>query len=195
MRIVTGRFFAFPSIVLLAVILPLCGRLSNAQSKDFNLELHANSHGTAADVGVPAYPGATIDKEAEDSSAADLGFTFGDNHFRLIVAKYLTKDSPERVLDFYRKSLSRYGEVLECNQGKPAGTLSATHSGLTCSGNKEDHLTVTDNAVLSGLHEIRAGSPHRFRIVAIDESHPGSTRFVLLYIETPTEKDTGGKSM
>jgi hypothetical protein len=42
--------------------------------------------------------------------------------FRLLVASYLTSDSPAKILEFYRKPLAHYGEVLECYKGKPVGT-------------------------------------------------------------------------
>ncbi len=112
----------------------LCGAISSfAQNAGFDLSLYANDHATAADIGLPSYPGASVYKEPNNDAAFDLGFSSGDSHFRLMVAKFITSDSPVKVLEFYRKPLSRYGEVLECNDGKPVGTLKATRTGLTCS--------------------------------------------------------------
>jgi hypothetical protein len=189
MRVATRRFFALPAIALFAAALSFSGELSSAQDKDFKLELHANKHASATEVGLPAYPGATLVKDTDDDSTADLGFTFGDTHFRLMVAKYITTDTPESVLAFYRKPLARYGEVLECNDGKPVGTPAVAHSGLGCSEQKEGGLTVTDHGLSTGGHELRAGSPHQFRVVCIDKSHPQSTRFWLVYIELPKDRD------
>jgi hypothetical protein len=45
----------------------------------------------------------------------------------------------------------------------------------------------------SGHHDLRSGSPRRFRIVLIDESNPKSTKFVLVYVELPNDKDREGK--
>jgi hypothetical protein len=160
-----------------------------AQNSGLNLALHANSNTSAADIGVPAYPGAKIYKNPDSDSAVDLGFTFGGTNFRLMAASYVTGDSPAQVLAFYRKPLSRYGEVLECDHGKPVGALTVTRSGLTCSDEKGDHVQVNGQANSSSDHELRAGSPKRFRLVGIDESHAGSTRFGLVYLELP--KDTG----
>ncbi len=189
MRIATCRSFVFPAITLLAAAFALGGELSYAQDKDFNLEVHANSHASAKDLGLPAYPGATLVKGSEDDSNADLGFAFGKTRFRLIVAKYTTTDSPERVLAFYRKPLAIFGDVLECNQGKPVGSEIATKSGLTCSEQKDGGVTLSDQSISSNHHELRAGSPHRFRMVAIDETDSKSTRFVLLYVDTPKNDD------
>jgi hypothetical protein len=181
-------FSASTATVLFAAILFSDGAATFGQSSGANLELHANSNARAADIGLPAYPGATLYKEADnDSAAADLGLTVGDFHFSVMAVNYVTSDSPARVLAFYRKPLSRYGEVLECDHGKPVGALTVTRSGLTCG-----EVQVTGNTNSSTDHEIRAGLLHQYRIVGIDESHPGSTRFGLVYLELP--KDSGDKT-
>ncbi|MGO9317303.1 MAG: hypothetical protein ACLPXT_09860 [Terracidiphilus sp.] len=183
------RFHSFPVIVLFAAVLVCGGAVSVAQNSDFKLELHANKHASAVEIGLPAYPGATLAKETDEDNTADLGFTFGDTHFRIMVAKYRTTDTPESVLAFYRKPLAHYGDVLECNDGKPVGGLTVTQSGLGCSKQKEGGLTVTDHGLSSGGHELRVGSPLQFRVVCIDESQPQSTHFWLVYTELPKDHD------
>lgn len=192
------RFFSiFEAMILLAAILFCESGVLLAQNSDsgVNLALHANSHASAAEIGLPVYPGATLYKEpGSDSSAADLGLILGDFHFDLKAISYVTSDSSAQVLDFYRKPLSRYGEVLECDHGKPVGTLTVTRSGLTCSGEHGGHVQVNGSADSSNDHELRAGTPHRYRIVAIDDSHAGATRFGLVYLELPKDSDTSGKT-
>jgi hypothetical protein len=175
------RFFAVLATVVLFADLLFCGSAALfGQNSGVNLALHANSHASAADIGLSPYPGATLYKDKDNDSAADLGLTFGDFHFSVLAVNYVTSDSPAQVLAFYRKPLSRYGEVLECDYGKPVGKLTVTRSGLTC-GN----VQVSGNTDSSTDHEIRAGSPQQYRIVGIDESHPGSTRFGLVYLDLP----------
>lgn len=170
-------------IALLATMVFFCANeTSLAQNSGVDLALHVNSNASAAKIGLPAYPGAAFYKDSDNDSAADLGLTFNDFHFSLLAANYVTGDSPEKVLSFYRKPLSHYGEVLECNQGNPVGTLKVTRSGLTC-GDPQGN----GNANSSTGHELRAGSPNQFRIVGIDDSHTGSTRFGLVYLELPKE--------
>jgi hypothetical protein len=179
------RFLTHLAPSLLAVtVLTTQSAASFAQDSGINLALHANSHAGAANIGLPAYPGATLSKDADNESAADLGLTVGEFHFSLLAANYVTNDSPAKVLAFYRKPLSRYGEVLECNQGNPVGALKVTHSGLTCGHASGDTNTSTE-------HELRAGSPLQYRIVGIDDSHPGFTHFGLVYLELP--KDSSEK--
>jgi hypothetical protein len=158
-------------------------------AQDSGIDLHANSHGGAAEIGLPTYPGATIYKD-KDNSSANLGLSFGDFHFTLIAATYKTSDSPGQVLAFYRKPLSHHGEVLECDHGQPVGALKVTRSGLTCTDSNE-HLNVNASDS-SNSHELRAGSPHKFRIVAIGDSQAGATGFSLVYLELPKDTNDGG---
>lgn len=171
-----------------------CGSISSfAQNSGFDLSLHANDHATAADIGLPSYPGASPYKELDNDAAFDLGFSSGDSHFRLMVANYITSDSPAEVLDFYRKPLSRYGEVLECKDGKPVGKLKTTRSGLTCADEKSADSQANAHAD-STDHDLRAGTPHNFRVVGIDKSQPKSTHFALVYVQMPKDSDTAAKS-
>lgn len=174
-----------PAIALTAAVLMAVP--SFAQSSDFDLNVHARSHATARDIGLPEYPGATPFKEKDsDSSSADLGLFLNSFHFSLKVASFVTTDSPARVLDFYRKPLAKFGEVLECDHGKPVGSLTVTKSGLTCGDRKngKDTAGVTDNG-----HELRAGTPEQFRIVGINSTENGKTKFGLVALEIPKSED------
>lgn len=180
------------AIVALSIILLCNGRMCISQTS--GVELHANDHATPADIGLPSYPGATLYKPPDNDATFDLGYTLGDSRFRLMGANYLTSDTPEQVLSFYRKPLSHYGEVLECKDSKPVGTLTVTRSGLTCSDEQGGgHLQVNGHSD-STDHGLRAGTPHEFRVVGIDESQPNATHFALLYVQLPKENDSPKKS-
>ena len=161
-----------------------------AQDSGFNLDLHANSHATAKDIGLPDYPGAKPYKDRDNDSAADLGMSFKDFHFKLLAASYVSSDSAAQILDYYRKPLARYGEVLECYKGKPVGALTVTKSGLTCDAKKGGHIEVNGSGDSSTDHELRAGTPLRFRIVGISDAKDGKTRFGLVYLELPKDSDS-----
>jgi hypothetical protein len=178
-----------PIAVFLAFV-SLGGAAAHAQDSDGGLELHANSHASAADIGLPAYPGATLYKDSDDDAAVDLGLTLGDFHFDMKAANYTSSDTPERILKFYRKPLSRYGEVLECDHGKPVGALAVTGSGLTCSDEHGQHADSKASVNVSGDHELRAGTPHQYRVVGIDKSSSGATRFGLVYLDLPKDNNT-----
>jgi len=189
------HFPARPFAGFAAVTLACAGLAGLAQSPNKGVELHAKSDITAADIGIPAFPGATPYKEpGSDSGAVDLGLTFGDFHFRVLAASYLTTASPAQVLDFYRKPLSRYGEVLECDHGKPVGAIKVARGGLTCSSSEGDHMQAGSSPDSATDHELRAGTPHHYRIVGIDQPKGGSTHFGVVEVELPKDAETGKKS-
>jgi hypothetical protein len=186
------QLFALSAFGLCAAILFCGGTATFAQNSDDGLELHANSHVRAADIGLPAYPGATLYKDTDNDSAVDLGLNLGDFHFTLKAANYVSSDSPARILAFYRRPLSRYGEVLECDHGKAVGSHTVTRNGLTCFDEHDGHTQTNVSANSSSDHELRAGTPHQYRVVGIDTSEPGSTHFGLVYVDLP--KDTTKKA-
>ena len=165
----------------------LCGAgtPSLAQDSGFNLAVHANAQTTAKDVGLPVYPGAQLYKRSHNDGAFDIGFTFGSASFRMMGVSYASTDSPTEVLAFYRSALAHYGDVLECIDGSPVGAVTTTHSGLTCSKPAGDHFHIDSHPDFSSDHELRAGTPRQFRIVALDDARSGSTRFVLFFVQVP----------
>lgn len=175
-----SRMRVLPCALLLLTPLSLF-----AQDHSGGFELHATKTVTAAGIGLPELPGAKMVKNP-DKDSVDMGFTFGETHFRLKAVEYLTDRTPERVLDFYRKPLSRYGDVLECNHGKPVGSLTKTRSGLTCEEKSDSKMQV--NGVSSDGHELRAGTPEKMRIVGISDVKDGKTRFGLVYLELPKDR-------
>jgi hypothetical protein len=136
-----------PANVLMAAV-------TFAQNSDFNLSVHANSHATAKDIGLPVYPGATPFKNKDSDSSVDLGFALNSVHFNLQVASFVTQDSQDQVFAFYRKALTKYGEVQECNHGKRVGSLAVTKSGLTCGDHKGGRMTANGS---DSDYELRAG--------------------------------------
>jgi hypothetical protein len=184
-----------PSLVFACLgTLSLCGvSVASSQNSGGGFELHANGNITASDVGLPVYPGSKLFKSADNDSTVDMGFTLGDTHFKLVAANYLSGDSPGKILDFYRKPLARYGDVLECDHGKPVGAIKSTRSGLTCNeqqhGQQDGHVQVEGDVDSSNDHELRAGTPQKIHIVGIGERQGSANHFGLVYIELP--KDSG----
>lgn len=188
------RFFFAGLAVGLAAVVAGASATAQGQEKDkgLDLSLHAKSHATAKDVGLPEYPGAVPYKDPGDKdngSSLDAGLSFGDFHVSLIVVGLETSDSPEQVLKFYRKPMSRYGEVLQCDHGKPVGKLTVTDTGLTCSDDHGGHVQVNGSGNSSDNVELRAGTPHKYRVVGIDGAKKGGkTHFALVYLEAPPDK-------
>jgi hypothetical protein len=186
--------------LLTALLFSTLAPAAFCQSGDFNLSVHAHDHTTAADLGLPQYPGSVLAPEKDDDSgSADLGFSFGDFHFKLLVAQYKTSDAAWKVFGFYRTALGRYGQVLECDHGKPVGSVTQTNTGLTCHDSDSDKKKDGDSGGMSinghdssNGRELRAGTPKKMHIVGLDDDkHDGQTHFSVLYLELP--KDSGSK--
>lgn len=174
-----------------------CGAYAQNSGSGFDLSLHAHDKVTAAAIGLPQYPGAVLDNDNHNSDSADLGFAFGATKFNLRIVSYKTPDLPAAVLGFYRKPLGRFGDVLECDHNRAVSSLQKTRSGLTCSGKQEKSGDSSDkdghglsiNGVNSDNdHELRAGSPEKMRIVAVEQKN-GATRLSLAYIELPKNSE------
>jgi hypothetical protein len=138
---------------------------------------------TAADLGLPAYPGAavTTDNSSDKSANVDLGF--GPWQLRVKVVNYTTSDPQDKVIAFYRKALGQFGTVIACQGDSPVGKPTMTDQGLTC---KEDdkHVNVNGNNSDSGFN-LRVGSPHHQRIVAFKDTGGNGTRFTLVELVLP----------
>lgn len=172
-------------MLALAALISLGASAALAQSTNLNIELHANQNVNAASMGLPSYPNARPYQEAKSDSAVDMGFAWGSFHFRLMATKYVTNDSPDQVLDFYRKPLGRYGEVLECDHGMAVGAVKVARSGLTCSDSHGHHAHI--DATERSHRELRSGTPTLYRIVAIDESNTDATHFAIVQLEVPKD--------
>ncbi|HVG26622.1 MAG TPA: hypothetical protein VM865_03365 [Acidobacteriaceae bacterium] len=136
-----------------------------------SMHVKTNDNANVAGLGITPYPGAVPDRdEKTDGNAADVNMSFGDFHLGVRAASYRTGDSEDKVVSFYHKELSRYGEVLQCRGSHPEGQPAKTAQGLTCDDNNGSHRGHVN--VRSGL-ELRAGSPQHQHIVSIDPKGDG----------------------
>jgi hypothetical protein len=161
--------------------------------------LHVNTdQTTAADLGLPVYPGAEQVKADDKHKSADIHLGFGDWEMRVRAVSYATRDSKEQVTAFYKKALGRYGDVIVC-QGKSAvGTPTTTSEGLTCEDNDKNanvKIDRKDYGTDANSLELKAGSKRRQHIVAFEDSKVGDTRFALVALDLPAGMDgSSGKS-
>jgi hypothetical protein len=148
----------------------------DGDSKD-GLELRFNDEAAAADAGLPAYPGARPYTDADQSSSS-ANFRLSTSLFGLkVVGMNLeTQDKPERVAEFYRRALEKYGNVLECRGGTESRQKSKTGA-----GGGDELVCEPDDP---GTHSVvyKAGVKDNQRIVAI-KPHGGGTRFSLVHVD------------
>ena len=152
--------------------------------------IHVNTDQTsAADLGLPVYPGADIVKDKDNDKSADIHMGFGEWELRVKVVNYSTIDSQEKVVAFYKKALTRYGDVIACQGNTPVGTPTVTSEGLTCADDKDNNTTVQidrkDYGTGDDSFELKAGSKRHQHIVGFQSSAPGQTRFALVALDLP----------
>ena len=155
---------------------------------------------TAADLGLPAYPGAQIVPDNGDDKSANVHMGFGKWEMRVKAVNYSSADSQDKVSAFYKKALGRYGDVIACQGDSPVGTPAATRGGLTCSGgSKGSHVKVDAGAGLDldsdhkGL-QLKAGSQNHQHLVSFEKPSAGATRFTLVALDLPSGTDGSGGS-
>jgi hypothetical protein len=116
-------------LALLAALLSAGTALAGepARSEGFSAGLTVQPRASAADIGLPLYPGATPERRAGDDSDGDSegasislwGGSFGMDLYAL---KLRSSDSVEAVSRFYRDAMSRQGRVLDCSRGAAPDT-------------------------------------------------------------------------
>ncbi|MGA8041307.1 MAG: hypothetical protein WCA37_00755 [Terracidiphilus sp.] len=148
--------------------------------------VHVNTdQTTAADLGLPVYPGAQIVKDDDDSKSADVHIGLGAWQLRVRVVSYSSPDSQDKIEAFYKKALARFGPVLTCQNNAAVGTPTQTPEGLTCADDKKH-----TNVDIGGGVQLKAGSKHRQHIVGFEEPKDRQTRFSLVSLDLPSMTDS-----
>jgi hypothetical protein len=160
--------------------------------------VHVNTdQTTAADLGLPVYPGAQAMKGDDKHKSADVHLGFGEWQLRVRAVTYSTPDSKDQVTAFYKKALGRYGDVITCQGNYPVGTPIVTAEGLTCADDKNPKVQV-DRGDYGGNKnglELKAGSKRHQHIVGFEDPQDGKTRFALVALDLPAiSEDKAGKS-
>jgi hypothetical protein len=139
---------------------------------------------SAAELGLPAYPGSVVDTANDGNRSAKVDLGFGSWKLRVKVAHYSTADNRDQVLNFYRKALSEYGGVIECAGDKPVGLPVTTGEGLSCDHSDHEHGSLHSD-FNSGDLELKAGSPRHQHIVVLHGGNASATHFSLIALDLP----------
>ncbi len=176
---------------------------ANGQEKTVQVDtpfggVHINTdQTTAADLGLPVYPGAEPVKDNDQDKSADVHMGFGQWQLHVRAVNYSTTDSQDKVAAFYKKALGRYGDVITCQGHVAVGTPTVTTEGLGCADDGKHTKVQIDRkdygASENGL-ELKAGSKRHQHIVGFDDPQNGRTRFALVALDLPEDVDHNGKS-
>jgi len=152
--------------------------------------IHVNTdQTTAADLGLPAYPGAELVRDSDKDRSADVHMGFGEWELRVRAVNYATTDSKEQVTAFYKKALGRYGDVLICQGNAPVGSPSATSEGLTCNDSNSANVKIDNNGYGAGNLELKAGSRRHQHVIGFRDPKDGKTQFTMIMLDLPAAMD------
>jgi len=179
---------AFAMLLSLAV-LNAQGQQPDNGTKDPNLDVHSSvgdlhmgKDADARSAGLPLYPGAHLRPDEPDSDALNFGVLTESFGVKLVIAKYGSDDAPNKIVDFYREKLKKYGKVLECHTSEHSGSAHADvddqkqqpSKELKCEGDNTGPVT-----------ELKVGTEDNEHVVAIEPSHTGKgTIFALVYMHS-----------
>jgi hypothetical protein len=179
------RRLVFAVTMAAVAALPVFSQDSNTHDKNLDVrssvgDLHVGKDADAKKMGLPLYPGAQLKGEDENHDQANLSILTDAFGMKLLVAKYVSNDSPAKVLDFYRDKLKKYGKVLECHSQK---TVEVGKHDDDNDSSKGKELKCDENS--GPVTELKVGTEDNQRIVAVEpsDSAKGST-FSLVYLHT-----------
>jgi hypothetical protein len=177
---------------------------ANGEDKNVQVDtpfggVHVNTdQTTAADLGLPVYPGAELVKGDDKHKSADVHLGFGEWELRVKAVSYATPDNEEKVTAFYKKALGRYGDVITCQNNAPIGTPATTSEGLSCADDKSNakvKIDHSDYGTSKNSLELKAGSKRHQHIVGFEEPSESKTHFALVALDLPSGTDSNsGKS-
>jgi hypothetical protein len=177
---------------------------ANGEEKNVQVDtpfggVHVNTDQTsAADLGLPVYPGAQPIKGDDKHKSADVHLGFGEWELRVRAVSYGSADSEDKVAAFYKKALAKYGDVITCKGHSAVGTPAETSQGLTCSDDNHGanvKIDARDYGADEGGTELKAGSKRHQHIVGFESPEGSQTRFALVALDLPAGMDKkSGKS-
>lgn len=193
----SNRYVAAWAVAGLAVAVGMAGcrvhvdKGANGEDKKVQVDtpfggVHVNTDVvTAADLGLPVYPGAAPVKGDDNHKSADVHLGFGEWQLRVRAVTYDTSDSKDQVTAFYKRALGRFGDVIACQNNTPVGTPAATQEGLTCEDGKNGRVKFDNQDFAGSGFELKAGSKRHQHIVGFEQPVESKTRFALVALDLP----------
>jgi hypothetical protein len=183
--------FRVTTVILSLALMDSLPAVAQESEKDKNLDvrspvgdLHVGKDADAQKAGLPLYPGARS-QHTEKDDPLNLALSTEKFGMKLIVAKYETDDSSEKVLAFYREKMKKYGKVLECHSTEDQSGFhhdddnKGSNQPLTCEG---------DNS--GPVRQLKVGTEDNQHIVALEDPKGSkATPFVVIYLRKHEKGD------
>jgi len=132
---------------------------------------------SASDIGVSVYPGAT-EAPDEDNNQSKANVNIDSPWFSLKVQalKFKSGDSQDKIWEYYKKELKKYGRVLECKPGSPDMNYTKKNDDdLTCHDDHNNNPKGPHMNLDKSDNELRVGTQNSFRVVGVKQDGKGSS--------------------
>jgi hypothetical protein len=145
------------------------------------------------ETGLNVYPGSRlVPKHGHDHDQANVNIASPWGQLKVIALNYHSDDSPEKVLDWYRKDLQqKYGKFLECKGGDVSlhGRNEDQGNQLTCGSERSNGKDFTYSSGDRDTLELKTGTNDKQHIVAV-KPEDGGSNIALVYVQKHGEKDS-----
>jgi hypothetical protein len=146
-------------------------------------DIHVEKDADARDTGLQVYPGARLKpKKGNDDSSANVNLSAFGYALKVVVLKYESEDSPNKIQKFYQNELKHFGGVLECHTSHRGDyDTNVDHDSsapVKCSGDNSGNIV-----------ELKSGTEGNQHVVSIEPRDKG-TDFTLVYVRTHGKEDT-----
>jgi hypothetical protein len=193
-----------PSACVLAVAallaLPACSlnvkKGDNGEEKRVDIStpvggIHVGEGADPRDTGLPVYPGARVKEKTGDKNSANVNISSSFFGLKVVALEYLSDDSPDKLISFYKDKLKSYGNVLECHTDKH-GDPGDVHVNIGEKDKKSHELRCDDHK--GSTVELKVGTEENQHIVAISPPDGGGngSDFALVFVQVHAgDKDKG----
>ena len=174
-----ANFAPILALLLCAALAPAVRAQDNKKDDDsFSAGINLSAKADSKDVGLPLHPNSTPHKDKDDDTpSANFGVFGGSFGLKFAVMKMETAAAPDKVAEFYKKALKKYGTVLDCTN---APALPQEQKGAN---EKSNTLACDDDHAEKGGYIFKAGKRDDQHIVSVEPGGPG-TVYALVYMST-----------
>lgn len=140
-------------------------------------------HSDVKDTGLSLYPGARPQKDTRDNEhSANVNISSSLFGLKVVALKFESDDAPDKIMNFYRKEMGKYGNVIDCTGGFNMNFHHHDNDAeVSCNGH--------ESAGHEYKEELKVGTENNQRVMAIRPSGKGS-EFALVYVRAWEHNDT-----